>query len=919
MAVAKTIKGITIEIGGNVSPLSKSLESINDKSKGIQSQLRAVNELLKFDPTNTDALTRKQTLLAEAVNTAKEKLEFLKSTQAQIEEKFKNKQIDDGAYKAFQNEVTYAEANLRKAEKAISDFTDECEKNNVKLGDVGENLDKAGDEADSFADKSKKSGKEVKEAGENSEKAGKKAKESGDKAREGGNGWEKFGSLAASAGKIAVAGIATVTKTAVEVGGAAGTAFLATAEGTRELRTSMSALETTFQNANLGAENAKKTYGELYSILGDEGKASEAATHIAQLVDTETELATWTNICTGVYSKFQDSLPIEGLAEAANETAKTGQVTGVLADALNWSISASETFGLKLKENIDFTELSASEISKLTEVQKAEYEARKSQYDEIEAYNTALLEAKTAEDKFNIALQNCSDTQERQQLITETLNKTYAAQAQQYKELNADVIEANAVQNELAQSTAEIGAVAEPIMTSLKKSVSGLLQSLVPYISLIGTGLGGALKGTTGATNQLSNGINGLINTLLTKLNSALPQATNVVNALIAVIITCLLDSAPLLAESALSIVSSVIETLSSNSDLIISVILQLLALLISFISENLPQFIAVGMQIISSLIIGISEAIPQILQALVSMIPQLVQAVTSNLPLLVSAGITLLLALANGLIDAIPQLLEALPTVITAILEALLSSIPLIIDAGVQLLSAIVEDLPTIIETIVAVLPEIISSIYDTVIANLPLIIAAGVELFTALIKSMPEIVLTIAGSVPEIIEGIVKAITDKIPDIIGCGKDLIYGLWEGIKSTTSWIGDKISGFCDNLTDSIKDFFGIHSPSTVFRDLIGKNLVKGISVGVDLETPNLQKDVENQLGKVTAGIESKIELENSKLAPAQSGGRSTVLGGITLKIEHFYNNTKQDIRELTQEVMEVAEEYVKSNEEVFA
>ena len=58
----------------------------------------------------------------------------------------------------------------------------------------------------------------------------------------------------------------------------------------------MSALETTFQNANLGAENAKKTYGELYSILGDEGKASEAATHIAQLVDTETELATPWNI-----------------------------------------------------------------------------------------------------------------------------------------------------------------------------------------------------------------------------------------------------------------------------------------------------------------------------------------------------------------------------------------------------------------------------------------------------------------------------------------------------------------------------------------------------------------------------------------------------------------------------------------------
>ena len=184
------LKGITIEIGGNVTPLNKALSSVNTESKNIQSQLKAVNELLKFDPSNTEAVAKKQELLTQAVGKSKEKLDFLKKAQADVEAQFKSGNMGEAEYKAFQTQVTYAEASVKKAEKAVDDFGEECSE----------------------------SGKNAKGAGEDSEKAGKKAKQSGEDAKSGGNGWEKFGNMAKNAGKVAVIGVTAVTTGAAVMG-----------------------------------------------------------------------------------------------------------------------------------------------------------------------------------------------------------------------------------------------------------------------------------------------------------------------------------------------------------------------------------------------------------------------------------------------------------------------------------------------------------------------------------------------------------------------------------------------------------------------------------------------------------------------------------------------------------------------------
>lgn len=230
----------------------------------------------------------------------------------------------------------------------------------------------------------------------------------------------------------------------------AATEFIGLAEETREYRTEQAKLDTAFQTAGWSADTAKNTYMELYAVLGEEDRSVEAANHLAQLANTQEDLTDWTKICAGVFATFGDSLPIEGLTEASNETAKVGEVTGVLADALNWAAAEGETFGVTLRENTE----------------------------ENEAWNEAVLAAASAEDYFNLALQDCNTEQERAAKITETLNGLYGDAADAFYESNESVIEANRVNAEYTDTLADLGEMVEPLSTTFKKGFGNILKSV---------------------------------------------------------------------------------------------------------------------------------------------------------------------------------------------------------------------------------------------------------------------------------------------------------------------------------------------------------------------------------------------------------------------------------------------------------
>ena len=683
--------------------------------KGINTSLREIGSEMKLataefgdNAESIDALTRKQDILKKSLEEQAKK--------AKAAEDALKKMRDGGieptnpAYQKMQTALNNTKADMVKIQKEIDDTSEKLKKSKID--------------------------------------------------------WESVGDTVGKVGKAIGAGVAAM---GAAIGAAAG-AFLGLAESTREARVNMGKLETGFTTAGHSAEDAKKTYTELYGVLGDDGQATEAAAHLAKLTKNEKELATWTDIATGVYATFGDSLPIENLTEAANETAKTGAITGGLADALNW--------------------------------------------------------AGVSEDEFQASLDKCSTEQERQALITKTLNGLYSDAAEKYREVNGDIIDAQKATASLNSAMAELGAIAEPIVTKLKQLAAELLQQITPFVELIGNGLVGALTGAEGAAQQFTDGLLGMVTFAIQKLTEMLPTFINFAFQMIANIATGIAQALPTLVPSLVQLVADIVQVLI----------------------DNIPLLIDAALQLVTGLAQGIINAIPVLVAALPTLITSLIDGLLSSIPQIIQAGIDLLTSLITALPEIIATIVAAIPEIINGIITALLENIPLIIQAGIDLLVALIQALPQIITTIVHAIPQIISGIVNALVKNIPQIIQAGVQLFVALIQNLPTIIAEIVKAVPQIVSGIVSAFGSLVGEMVKAGANLLHGLWEGISSAAGWLWEKVSGWASSLVDGIKNFFGIHSPSTVFAE-IGTNMGEGVGVGFGESMNGVSSDMTAAMG----------------------------------------------------------------------
>lgn len=736
--------------------------------KGINTSLREIGSEMKLataefgdNAESIDALTRKQDILKKSLEEQAKK--------AKAAEDALKKMRDGGieptnpAYQKMQTALNNTKADMVKIQKEIDDTSEKLKKSKID--------------------------------------------------------WESVGETVGKVGKAIGAGVAAM---GAAIGAAAG-AFLGLAESTREARENMGKLETGFTTAGHSAEDAKNTYTELYGILGDDGQATEAAAHLAKLTNNEKELATWTDIATGVYATFGDSLPIENLTEAANETAKTGAITGGLADALNW--------------------------------------------------------AGVSEDEFQASLDKCSTEQERQALITETLNGLYSDAAEKYREVNGDIIDAQKATASLNSAMAELGAIAEPIVTKLKQLAAELLQQITPFVELIGNGLVGALTGAEGAAQQFTDGLLGMVTFAIQKLTEMLPTFINFAFQMIANIATGIAQALPTLVPSLVQLVADIVQVLI----------------------DNIPLLIDAALQLVTGLAQGIINAIPVLVAALPTLITSLIDGLLSSIPQIIQAGIDLLTSLITALPEIIATIVAAIPEIINGIITALLENIPLIIQAGIDLLVALIQALPQIITTIVQAIPQIIGGIVNALVQNIPQIIQAGVQLFVALIQNLPTIIVEIVKAVPQIVSGIVSAFGSLVGEMVNAGANLLHGLWEGISSAASWLWDKVTGWASSLVDGIKGFFGIHSPSTVFAE-IGTNMGEGVGVGFGESMDGVSADMTAAMGgagqltaaeavrAVNDGIIANIE----GLSGAVNAIVERVISGLTAQAQRL-NQAGQD------------------------
>lgn len=875
MANDRRIKGLTIEIGGDTTQLSESLHDVNKSITSTQAQLKDVEKLLKLDPTNTEMLAQKQELLTQAISKTEEKLETLKDAAVQAEKQLGEGKISQEQFAALQREIAATEIELKRydsqldtAADATEDLGDAAEQAAQDSGDASEEIGELSDAADDLGDAA--------------EDAGDGTKDLGESARDSGDGFSVLdGAVATFIGNGLTALVSAI--------GDAISTFAELSESTQEYRENMSKLYTATSAAGMDADYITQAYSQLYGVLGDETATTTTISNFEKLGVSMQDMDSLLDSATGIWAVYGDSIPLNGLAESVNETAKVGQITGTMADAINWASASNDTWTNALSGN-------AAALS---------------------AFQSGVSQGMSAEDAFNEALAACGDEQERQQLIISTLNGLYADSAETYRENNASIIDAREATVNYQDAVAGVGAAMEPLQTTMTNFKANLISGVSPALQELSDAFMDVVTGADGAEEGIASAVTGLVDTVSSMASDLLPQLLEMGTQILGGIMQGLAQSTPTLMATVSDMILQLIQAITAFLPQFAEAAVTIASSIVTQLTAFVPQLL----QAATTLLMAIVDAVPMIVNTLVPMLPQLITAIVTALlgavPQLLQAATTLLMAIVNALPTLITALTAALPQILTAITNCLQASIPVLLQAAITLLMAIVDALPTIIDALVAAIPVIITTLVDFFTNNIDTILDAAIQLLMALVDAIPEILVALGNALPQIISAILNAVVDAVPkllkksrelfgkimealgellgklpgkmlevrdsivngirnslgsigsaaaDIVSAiwdhikelpgmmldvGRDLVEGLWNGISDMVSWIGDKISGFGDSVLGGLKDFFGIASPSKVMRDEVGKFLPAGIAIGIEDSTLSAVKSVRSMADKL--------------------------------------------------------------------
>lgn len=474
------------------------------------------------------------------------------------------------------------------------------------------------------------------------------------------------------------------------------------------------------------------------------------------------------------------------------------------------------------------------------------------------------------------------------------------------------------------------------ILTS-SDSLSQLLDAGIELFQAVLDGLIGSGELITSLGDAITTIIEFLVNSIPELIQAGTDIITAVIDAfpdiiaalletdIIENIINTLLESLPRIMEAGIQLLTALVNGAPIVITNIIGAIPPIIDGIISAILGNLPQIINAGVQLLTSLVGNLSEIISKIVAVLPELINNILTTLLSFIPDLIEAGIELFVALINALPTIISSIVGALPDIIDAVIDTLMDAIPLLIDAGIELFIALVDNLPAIITGIVNAIPKIIASITSKLGDLIPKLVTAGVDLFVAIVKDLPKIIVTIVSKIPEIITGIVSGFADLATQMLTVGENMLKGLWDGISGAAGWLWDQISNWAGGLWDGICDFFGIHSPSTLFRDGLGKNMALGLGQGFVKAMDDVNKDMVNAI-PTDFDVSPNVDVNSSYSAAGTggiSGNFSPISFGqgvhISLNIENFNNYTDDDIDDLTDRLITSISEKMSRRGAVYA
>lgn len=634
----------------------------------------------------------------------------------------------------------------------------------------------------------------------------------------------------------------------------------------------------------------------------------------------------------GVETLFKDSA--QKVIDSAENAYKTAGLSAnaYMETVTSFSASLLQSLGKDTEKAADYADRAIIDMSDNANKMGTSMEMIQNAYQGFAKQNYTMLD--------NLKLGYGGTASEMYRLLQDAanLNEEFASTAKfsmdskGHLEANfADITEAiHIVQTEMGIT----GTTAKEASETISGSIASAKGAFDNFLN--GTGSPEAL-----AESMVTAGKNVLkgLGEIVPRLLQTLPEVgkliqENLVNSLSG-------DSMQKIVEAGKNAVMSLIDGMFASVPTIIPVALNFVKLIADTVITNVPTLIQKGYELLSNLVDGFVKAIPEALPKILDFVQGIGDKLAEAAPILIQKGFELLQKLVEGIITAVPILISRVPEIISTFANIINDNFPTILMKGAQLLGQLVLGLIQSIPTLIANIPKIISAIVDTLMAfqwlNLgrgiikflgdgigamkDFVVKKGFEILSGLKNTLMNLPSTLANIGRTAVSGlgnaisagiswvknaagnIVSAIVNTIKSIPGgmlsIGKDIVKGLWNGISDMTGWVIDKIQGFGESVLGGIKDFFGIHSPSRVMRDEVGKYMAQGVGVGFEKNIP---------IKQMTAGMKKAI----GKIQTAAIGVTSTMpmtAKVATKAVTNNYTDTQIDYKKIKKAQLEANNE----------